>query len=427
MNSTINRTNAPAFKQVDNISFLDVQQSTLGNNTKIYSVNGGSQDLVKIDFIFDAGSYYQPKSLISSFTSSLIKEGSKNYTAKQIAEGIDNYGAFLQTEHNYDTAVVTLYTLNKHLEKVLPIVSDIILHPTFNENEFNIYKNNASEKFKTSSEKVSFLARQEFAKILFGENNNYGKVATSDSYNQLSKNDLIDFHNNHYSLQDCTIILSGKTTDKHHQLLNQYFGGVKSKTTTDVTFQPIAETKRTETLLFKENALQSAIRIGKIVPNQTHEDFSGLKILNTILGGYFGSRLMNNIREDKGYTYGINSGIISLQNTGYFYIGTEVGTEVTSDALKEIYKEIDILQNQLVSENELELVKNYMLGKILKSCDGPFNMASLLEDVLAYNQNFDYYNNFIERVKSINATEVRDLAQQYLGKESLIEIVAGKK
>ena len=162
------------------------------------------------------------------------------------------------------------------------------------------------------------------------------------------------------------------------------------------------------------------------MPNKNHPEYFGLQILTTILGGYFGSRLMKNIREDKGYTYGINAGIMSMQQAAFFYINTEVGVDVTDNALAEIYKEIELLQTVLVSDDELALVKNYILGQVLRSCDGPFNMASLFENVHFFGFNFEYYNNYIEKVKNIDAEELKKLAENYLKKEDLIEVVVGK-
>ena len=176
----------------------------------------------------------------------------------------------------------------------------------------------------------------------------------------------------------------------------------------------------------KEGALQSAIRIGRLIPNKLHPDYLGLQVLNTILGGYFGSRLMNNIREDKGYTYGINSGVVSLKNGGYFFISTEVGADVTKDALNEIYKEIDLLRTEEVSIEELDLVKNYMLGQFLKSCDGAFNLANLFESVKLYDLDYNFYNNYIKTIKEITPKTIKALGVKYFNKKDLKEVVVGR-
>jgi zinc protease len=161
--------------------------------------------------------------------------------------------------------------------------------------------------------------------------------------------------------------------------------------------------------------------------NRKHEDFSGLQILNTVLGGYFGSRLMNNIREDKGYTYGIGSGISSLQQAGYLFMATEVGADVCSAALTEIYKEIELLKNEPIGEEELNLVRNYMLGSMLGSLENVFSHADKFKNIYFSGLDYDYYTNYIATVKAITAEDLLAIANKYLTTDHFIEVVIGKK
>lgn len=423
----LDRKIAPNFNQVENINFLDVNNTTLDNGIELNFINGGSQDLLKIDFIFSAGNWYNPKPLVASTTNKLIKEGSKNYTAFQLAEGIDQYGAFLEVENNFDTSTVSLYTLSKHLDNVLPFLEEVILYPTFPEKEFDIYLANAFEKFKINQEKVSFVARNKFTAKLFGNEFPYGKIADKEAYKNLSIKDIKEFHQKKYQLNNCRILISGKVTDEHITKINSIFGE-QNLTTVDnssPSFE-LLNNNRKEIFIEKNNALQSAIRIGKIIPNKTHEDYFGLKVLNTILGGYFGSRLMQNIREDKGFTYGIGSGIVSMKNAGYFFISTEVGSHVTKDAIKEIYFEINRIKNEEITKDELDLVKNYMLGQLLNQCDGAFKMASLFENVHQYGLDFEFYNKYIDTIKRITPKTIQELGVKYLDINSLLEVVVGK-
>jgi len=146
-----------------------------------------------------------------------------------------------------------------------------------------------------------------------------------------------------------------------------------------------------------------------------------------VFGGYFGSRLMANIREDKGYTYGIGSAMVSFRHAGYFTISTEVGAEVTKDAIKEIYFELNKLQTEKISENELSLIRNYMLGTFLRSIDGPFALADRFKGIYFNGLNYDYYERYVETIKSITPKQLQDLANKYLKKDEMIELVVGKK
>jgi predicted Zn-dependent peptidase len=186
----------------------------------------------------------------------------------------------------------------------------------------------------------------------------------------------------------------------------------------------VSDTQRVHTIE-KEGAVQSAIRIGRVLFNKTHPDYLGMQVLNAVLGGYFGSRLMANIREDKGYTYGIGSGLVSMFGGGYFVISTEVGVEVTNAALKEIYYEIDKLQHELVGEDELELVRNYLIGVFLRSTDGPFAIGDRLKGIVGYGLGYEYYERYVETIRTITPEQLRDLANKYLKKEDLIELVVG--
>jgi len=424
----IDRKIAPKFNSISSVEFISPEKKSLDNGVNVHLISGGSQEILKIDFIFDAGVWFQKKPLIAKATNSLIKEGTKNHTASEIAEGIDQYGAFIQTESDFDKAHITIYTLSKHLNNVLPFVKEVLLYPQFDNNEFVTYQRNAIERFKINQEKVSFLARNEFMKQLFGLGNPYGKIASLKDFEGLSLSHIKNHYSSFYGLNNCEIIVSGKITDNTFKAINHFFGAAEIPSSVSTTNDTAITTSNSTEKVFieKPDALQSAIRIGKIMPNKTHTDYFKLQILNTVLGGYFGSRLMKNIREDKGYTYGIGSGILSLQNGGYFYISTEVGSNVTQKALDEIYKEIQLIQSELIGNDELNLVKNYLLGSLLKSSDGPFKMGALFENVHFYGFDFDFYNQYIEAIKNTSADELKEIANQYLNIDSLSEIIVGK-
>ncbi|HRN41809.1 MAG TPA: pitrilysin family protein [Vicingus sp.] len=322
---TLDRTKAPKFNELDELTFIHPQTHFLSNGVKVNVLSGGSQEIVKIDFIFKAGTYHQTKPLVASATNNLLKEGTKNYTAFEIAEGIDQYGAYLQTGIDFDVASITLYTLNTHLKNVLVYFQEVVLHPAFDQNEFDIYINNALEKFKVSMEKVSYVARKESMQQIFGLENPYGTNASAIDFEKICKDDVVQFHHNFYQLSNCEIIVSGKVNSDCVDLLNHFFGDTNiSSTKKEIIRQTQSTEQPSKIYIEKPNSLQSAIRIAKQFPNKLHTDYFGLQILNTILGGYFGSRLMKNIREEKGYTYGISSGIVSLQHGGFFYISTKL-------------------------------------------------------------------------------------------------------
>lgn len=426
----LDRSVAPAFKAIEHIHIPEAETQQLSNGIPLHILNSGSQELVKVEFVFKAGMYFQSQPLLASSTNNLIETGSKNYTANQISERIDYYGGFLELETGHDLASVTLYTLNKYFNETIGVLQDILLYPTFPKDEFDIYINNKKQKHLINSQKVSVLVRRRFSELLFGENHPYGRDARDEDFDKVNTDLIRKFYNERYSSKNCTIIVSGCIPKELPGKLDSLFGKSNwgnTEVKSFVTTEKVDTTTQLHHLVLKEDAIQSAIRVGRILFNKTHPDYFHFQVLNTILGGYFGSRLMANIREDKGYTYGIGSGLSSLLNGGYFFISTEVGADVTQKALDEIYKELKVLREKLVGDDELITVKNYILGQFLRSVDGPFALADKFKGIWQYGLGYDYYDKYFAAVNHVTAEQLRDLANKYFQEKDMIECVAGKK
>ncbi|MCF8369086.1 MAG: insulinase family protein [Bacteroidales bacterium] len=425
----IDRILIPGTKQIVDLKWENPQLIHLDNGIPVYLINAAEQNVVKIDLLFEAGRYYELKTLVANFTNKMIKEGTVSDSAHEIAEKIDFYGAHLETSSDKDMAYVSLYSLNKHLESTLPVLADVILQPVFPENELETLKQNKQQQFVINNEKVKYVAKRKFNELIFGEAHPYGKVFNENDFENVQKDDLSDFHQQYYTSANCMIIASGKIPGGFVSLLNSYLGRFRSKSPMNghshMTAVPdLSHSSKVH--IQKQDAVQAALRIGKVMFNKKHPDYIPMKILNTVLGGYFGSRLMTNIREDKGYTYGIGSAIVSLRNSGYFFITSEVGADVKKKALKEIYKEIQILQNELVPARELDLVKNYMMGSILRSMDGAFAQSETFKSLVEYGLDYSYHEQFITALQSITSNDLRDLACKHLTLDSLAELTVGK-
>lgn len=423
------RTIAPEFKTIDKIDIIQATPHRLNNGIAVYSIDSGSQELVKIEFIFRAGMYYQEIPLLAVSTSSMMENGTVNYSADQISENLDYYGSYYETGVGQDHASISLYSLNKHLKNSIYFVEDIIKNANFPAREFDIFIANKKQKFLVNSKKVAVLARRRFAELIYGEQHPYGRDAKLEDHDRLKREALVKYFGTHYNSKNCTIVISGKLPSDFLDILNAHFGngqwGEQQVVQKDnLPFSPSAQKKH---FVLKDDAIQSAIRIGRPLFTKGHPDYFKFQVLNTALGGYFGSRLMSNIREDKGYTYGIGSGISPLIRGGSFYISTEVGTDVTQNALNEIYFELKKLREELIPEDELQLVKNYILGIFLRSVDGPFALAEKFKGIWEFGLSYDYFDRYMEAVKSSTSEELQQLAQKYLKEEDLTELVVGKK
>ncbi|MES2838131.1 MAG: pitrilysin family protein [Bacteroidota bacterium] len=424
---TLNRTIAPEIQDVEKIEFVKPSHVKLNNGLQLFCINAGSQDVIRLEVFFNAGSKYANHPLLASTVNALLKEGTSKMNSQQIAEHFDYYGSFLENETSKDHSSITLYTLNKHLASTLPVFVDIITNPSFPEKEFDIYNKNAKQKFSVNQKKVDYQARNLFPKLLFGANSPFGSAIAENDYNTINIKQIVDFFETHYSLSNATIIVSGKVSDAELNSLKSAFENIPSKQEAKTKIDTSIDFKPNKVVELKDDAIQSAIRIGRPLVTKTHKDYQALQVVNTIFGGYFGSRLMSNIREDKGYTYGIGSGVVSMNDVGYFVISTEVGVDVCASALNEIYFELKRLREELVSDDELDLVKNYMLGTLLRSAEGAFAMADKFKGIYFYGLDYTYYDNYIKTIHSITPEQIKNLCATYFQEKDLTELVVGKK
>jgi predicted Zn-dependent peptidase len=421
----LDRTTAPQFKNIEDIHFIKASKHQLANDIPVFIINAGEQELVRIEFIFKNVNWDIQKPLLSLAANTMLNDGTSNLSGAEIANKIDYYGAFFQTEYGLDRSAVVLYSLNKHLPNTLPIIKEVLTDSVYPEKEVDTFINNQKQKLKVSLEKNDFLARRQFSKAIFGDTI-YGFSSNLEDYDALNQADLRQHFQQTYHPENCTIVVSGKVNEDILTLLNSLFGAWKS----DVVFKPnTVEFKAADEkyhYIEKVQALQSAIRIGMPSINRKHKDFPALQVLNTVLGGYFGSRLMANIREDKGYTYGIGSANVSLEQAGYFFIASEVGTDVCADTLVQIEKEVNILKTQLIGDEELALVKNYLLGSLLGSLENAFSHADKFKNIYFFNQDYEYYTNYINTIKTINAPQLLELANKYWDFDQFYKVIVGK-
>lgn len=423
----LNRTIEPATHAIEHISYLEPERFRLSNGIPVYGINAGSQELVKIEFVFEAGTWYQPANLVAGLANAFLNEGSQNYSAAQIAETFDARGAYLHLTADQQWAEVSILTLNKFVDDILEITADLMLHPTFPEQEVKVQIEKRKHRYLIENDKVKTLAQKKLSQVIFGETHPYANSNSLPDYDALTIDQLVEFHAKQYRPERCKIMVSGRYDETLYAKLDFFFGELvwpHHEKTDEPRHQVQGDTQKVH-YIEKAGAIQSAIRMGCEMPNRLHPDFNGLVVLTTILGGYFGSRLMANIREDKGYTYGIGAGLMSNYHACYLMIGSEVGSNVCQAALNEIYFEIKRLQTELVSEDELNLVRNYLLGEMLRSFDGIFAISNSVKTLIDFNLDFSHYDQYIDEVRTIRAERLRELAKTYLKRERLYEVVAG--
>lgn len=422
----LDRTIAPQIHDAVDFEYNlpPINKTKLDNGLPLYWLNAGVQDVVEIDWVFPAGLWYEQKASVAQSTAALLKSGTAKYSAGQINEALEYYGAQLKVAASNDYATVTLHSMVKHLPALLPMVQEVITGCTFPEQEVEIHKRNSVQKLLVSLRQCEFVANQRIDALLYGEAHPYGRYSKQEGIEALTREDLISFYQTYYSLYNVKMFMGGKVGEREVQLLNQFFG----KHTPDWTnvkrkeFPTQSAVEKMHRIMNDPNGVQGAIRVGRLFPNRHHPDYTPMVVLNTLFGGYFGSRLMSNIREEKGYTYGIYSSLSPEVAGGSLIIHTETGTGVIENAVKEIYKEMEELCNELVDDEELLLVKNYLLGGLLGDLDGPFSILRRWRSLILNGFDEGHFNNNVQTYKTISPQALQALAQKYFNPADFYEI-----
>jgi len=388
-------------------------------------MNAGAQDVVMVEWVFDAGNWYDKQPMVAATTNFLIKNGTTSKSAYQINDFFEFHGAYLNRSCYNETASITLHCLSKHLETLLPVVREIIETSIFPEQELGIYIQNQKQRLSVNLQKCDFIANRLIDEYLFGINHPYGTYSNAEDYDALNTDLLKAFYKQYYLNGSCKIFVAGKMPTGYESMLNKAFGTLPLHADAPVVVEhPVvtASQKKVE-IINDENGVQGAIRMARPFPNRHHPDFQKAHVLNTLFGGFFGSRLMSNIREDKGYTYGIHSYFQNHVHASAWMISTEAGRDVCAATIAEVIKEMELLRNEPVDKEELDLVRNYMIGSLLGDLDGPFQLIGRWKNYVLNGLDENYFYKSIETIKSVTPEELQRLANTYLQPEDFYELV----
>ncbi|MBK6729525.1 MAG: insulinase family protein [Bacteroidetes bacterium] len=422
----LNRKDPPALELIDRLEINNFKTTVLSNNTPVYIVDGVEEEVIKIEWRFNAGRWYETQPATARTVLQMMRKGTLQKTAEQIADAIEFYGGDLDFINGQDSTGIVVFCLKKHLDTILPIVIEILQEASFPEPELEMMIQRQKQKLRISEKNTDFYANRAFHRVLFGETHPYGYAVDDSILDNLNTDVLKQYHQQHYKNAPTAIFISGNVSDDIIDTLNTHYGKIQLHKK-DALENTIAIETSSEKKVYKQlsESVQSSIRIGKIAIPRTHPDFLSYNIMMVIFGGYFGSRLMSNIREEKGYTYGIHATTSHNRHASYMEINTEVGNEVCEDAIEEIYKEMDLLRNEKVSSEELSIVRNYMMGSILRATDGPFNRINIIKNLVLNNMDTSYYDAFVNTLKTITPEQIQVMANKYLVKEEMKEVICG--
>ncbi len=415
----------PRIQAITQLNLPSYETSQLSNGMPIHMLTGGTEPVMKIEMVFKAGAWHENKPGAAEFMAGLLSEGTQRMSSAELAEHIESRGATLQTRGGVDTVRVRLYTLTRFLPELIDSLTDVINIPLFDAGELKVYTENKVERLSIDLKKNEVLAYRQLTEGIFGHAHPYGRKLSPDDYLAIQPQDLQYHHAYHMHPEKGMIFISGsfgaKEIDLIHHTIGEWSPGYPNGLPEMAKPAPVSLTGFHETE--GPQSHQAAIRIGRRLFPQHHPDYPGLFVLNTILGGYFGSRLMSEIRENKGLTYGIYSSVDTFAEDGCFYISTETATGNTHKVIEGIASEIQKLQTELISQEELQMARNYMMGHLMTQLDGAFSSMDFIRTMKIEHLENEYFARLIQTIQQITPEELRELAKNYLDLDQWVTIV----
>jgi zinc protease len=423
----MNRTEAPIIKDATEfeLKLKPYQKFVLNNGIEVVTVEAGAQEVMMVEWVFDAGNWFDEMNKVASATNFLLKNGTSKKSAFEINEHFEYYGSFLNRNCYNETATITLHTPTKQISHLLPVVREMLTDAVFPEQELKIFTTNAKQKLQVNLKKCDFVASQLIDAYVYGEHHPYGVYSKMDDYDVLQREQLVDFYKQYYQSGHCIIFAAGKLPADFESLMNKQFGDlpIKSRMPVSTThlIQPASQKKYR--ISNDPDGVQGAIRMARSFPGRKDPDFFKVQVLNSLFGGFFGSRLMSNIREDKGYTYGIYSYLQNHIQSSAWMISTEAGRDVCEAAIKEVYHEMQVLREEKVDDEELQLVKNYMMGVLLGDLDGPFHIIARWKNIILHGLDESHFYRAVDAIKTATPDDLQSLANKYLLPDDFYELV----
>ncbi|NLA25536.1 MAG: insulinase family protein [Bacteroidales bacterium] len=393
----------------------------------VYTIKGNTMGLIRLDFVFDAGLLYYAKNMTPQDCMVLLREGSEKFSPQEISDILDYNAVYSQPNINRKTAGWGFFIDQNAIKTVLPVIADFLFKPSFPDKELEIYKQNLQQRLKIELQKPRTLALRKYNNLIFGSNHPLGLMIEPEDISKINKTELLEFHQKHYISKNCKIIVSGNTDLNILEILNENLAPYCNDNQKKIELKTHTPEKSSENFVHiqKPDAKQAAIRMGGLIEFDNFEEYHNLKTLNTVLGGYFGSRLMKNIREDKGLTYGIGSFLQFCDGKAFFNIVAEVKGSKWEEALSEIKKEINNLWAIPISTDELDMVKKTILGGLLSNFDGAFASAAVLRGLLEIEKDYQFFEDAIRSIHKIDESLLQNLAKEKLNIENLSAVVAG--
>lgn len=410
---------------IPSIDTLKPETVTLPSGRRLYTFRNRSTSLVRLDFLHEAGSYYQPSPLVSGAACKLHLAAGGSYNADRLSEFMDYRGILVDHGPSILQTDTSVYFLRRYAEELLPVLAEVMREPAFPQQQFEAWCSKRRQEMLSARRKTGEVARKMFYKSLFGAGHPLGRYAEPEDVDGLRVESVRDFYNERYGLEQTTIVAGGDVDDQLLALIDRYFQGEARNEKREVLAQPNvkAEGVIEEKI---DGAVQTTVRVGRILPLRWDEmDYARFMLLVTALGGYFGSRLMGNLREDKGYTYGIYARTQIFRGVILFFITADVAAGTADDAVRQIKNEMRKLREEPMGTEELEMVKRVFVGDFLRSVDGVFELTARFCDMLGTDVDERLTENLRRAINETTAPQLQELAGRLLKDDDMLYCLAG--
>ncbi len=402
------------------------ETEVLPNGAMLHVMPGGNQSIVKIEINVAAGSLRTSRALIASSTAELLSEGTEFHTAQEMAEALDFYGAYTWPKSSITRASVSSLCVERDLKHIVELVNEIIRHPAFPDEEVELYKAQEIQNFDMKMLKTPYLASRAMLHALYAPGCRYGRVARHEDYDNLTPQALRDFHAEAYRPNGAHIFVSGRPSDDDICFIAETFG------TTDWQPGPTWEipgpeyNKTSSRTMIEFDGEQTSVRVFRPIFNRSHPDMLPFGMANAALGGYFGARISQNLRERLGLTYGAYSTLNVNKFRGVHSISTEVKTGSHEQVVREIFNDMERLASECITDREMETLRGFMKGEMLHYFDSVLTSADTVAAFMLEDVNMDYVNDYYRIASDISKEEIRQMAAKWLVAGEYSVVCVGK-
>lgn len=421
----LDRTTPPPFHTTENIHLIPPKEFRLDNGIPFFCFENPQLELIHFVIKIKAGTLFEPQKRISNFCYNLLKESHPEKKGEAFEAHLDYYGTAFNIASGINEITVKIQFPKSNAEAIIPEIAKLFIAPQYRKANLERYRAKSIKDWEYNARKVDFRASQLMFHHFFGKDFVFGKILEKSDFENIKLQQLEEYHRRSCCAENIRMFLAGNVDDTLIQLITAHFSQIPhgqslSRPQYDLTaYQPerIQETW--------SEALQTAFVLCRPCPAYNDADVHPFSVLNTLFCNYFGSRLMQNLREKNGYTYGISGSPFHFDGGAVLSIDCEVNNNNAEAAVRACFDEMQIIRNEIISEEELEIVRNYLFGSALRSIDGT---VQYMQNYINWNDfgcNEKRFYDYFETVKSITADEIQEMANRYLCEENFTVIAVG--